>query len=1026
VTTKRSHNSFPLAESEERYRIVAETASDAIVTIDRDSIIQFANPGAERLFGHKVKDMLGQKLTMLMPEMIRPSHLSGIKHYLSTGERNLDWNNIETTALRKDGAEIPINISFGEYKSGDQHLFTAIIRDVTERKWAEERLLESEEDFRGLVEATTQYVWQLDERGNLHEFPQWWVELTGQGYEESRNYGWLEFIHPDDREQVKQAYVRALETQTQATLTLRLRDKDGNYKFFAARGVPLFREDGRFRKWICTLANINERMKAEHELRRSEERFRALVQASAQAVWTAERDGSSKELFEWFTELCGKPITSVDEIVRVMHPDDIEPSSRAWAKALEDRSLFDYVCRFLTRDGDYRYFASRGYPMFDADGNFRQWIGTFTDVTDKIRAQESLEKSEIHLRTIINSSPECIKVVDSRGRLIEMNRAGLAVVGAESFEQIDGQPALQLVAPEFRDQFAEMHSRVLNGSNESLEFEIIRLDGERRWVETHAVPLRDQRGNITSVLSVARDMTDRRAASEALVKSEERFRELFENANDLIYTHDLEGNFTSLNRAGETITGYTRDQALKLNIRDVVAPEYLEQAGRMTDTKLSGEAATAYETVIVRKDGRRIPIEVSTRLILENGVPAGVQGIARDVTERHESEEALRKSEEQLAQAQKLESIGRLAGGIAHDFNNMLTAINGYSELTLRRLSLDDPLRKNIEEIRKAGKRSADLTNQLLAFSRRQMLQPQIIDLNDTIEETAVMLRRLIGEDIELSMNLAGDIGRISADRGQLAQILVNLVVNSRDAIPETGSIIIETKNVNLDEGYSQKHFSISPGRYVMLAVSDTGHGIDEETRKHIFEPFFTTKETGKGTGLGLATVYGIVKQSGGNIWVYSEVDKGTTIKIYFPRVEDAAEINTTPLTTNDFRFGSEKILLVEDEEVVRSLAREVLESCGYSVTEARNGVEALEIVNNGELKIDMLMTDVVMPEMGGRELAEKLAGIYPKLKILFTSGYTDSAATRHGFLDEGANFLPKPFTFNDLAQKVREMLDAT
>jgi CheY-like chemotaxis protein len=288
------------------------------------------------------------------------------------------------------------------------------------------------------------------------------------------------------------------------------------------------------------------------------------------------------------------------------------------------------------------------------------------------------------------------------------------------------------------------------------------------------------------------------------------------------------------------------------------------------------------------------------------------------------------------------------------------------------------------------------------------------------------MLRRLIGEDIDLSIELTADLGRINADRGQLAQILVNLVVNSRDAIPETGSIVIETKNVNLDDGYSQQHVSVSPGPYVMLAVSDTGHGIDEETRKHIFEPFFTTKETGKGTGLGLATVYGIVKQSGGNIWVYSEVDRGTTVKIYFPRVEAAADIHTTPLTTNDFRFGSEKILLVEDEEVVRSLAREVLESCGYSVTEARNGVEALEIINSGELKIDMLMTDVVMPEMGGRELAEKLGGLYPNLKILFTSGYTDTAATRHGLLEEGANFLPKPFTFNDLAQKVREMLDGT
>ena len=395
-----------------------------------------------------------------------------------------------------------------------------------------------------------------------------------------------------------------------------------------------------------------------------------------------------------------------------------------------------------------------------------------------------------------------------------------------------------------------------------------------------------------------------------------------------------------------------------------------------------------------------------------------------DLTETKKAEEALRESQEQLVQSQKLESIGRLAGGIAHDFNNMLTAINGYSELALRKMPMDNPLRRNIEEIKKAGERSAELTNQLLAFSRRQMLQPRVIGVNHAISDTVVMLRRLIGEDIELTLNLDSDVGRVSADPGQFSQILVNLAVNSRDALPSGGSIVIETKNVELDGNYASNHIAVKPGKYVMIAVSDNGIGMDEETRSQIFEPFFTTKEVGKGTGLGLSTVYGIVKQSGGNIWVYSEPGHGTSFKIYFPLVEDEAAAAAARPISSTFRFGTETILLVEDEEVVRNLSYEVLCACGYRVVVAVNGIEALEIVEKLDHNIDLLMTDIVMPQIGGRELAEKLSEKYPKMHVLFTSGYTDSAAIRHGILNEGTNFLPKPFTFNELADMVRELLD--
>ena len=1044
------------------------------------------------------------------------------------------------------------DLSVGSAKAGIDALVTGDASDAARI----DALAESEEDYRGLVKAMTAYVWQLDERGNLKEFPRWWVDLTGQGYEESRNYGWTEFIHPEDREDVKEKYVIALETKTPVALTLRLRDKAGAYRWYAARGLPFFRPDGSFRKWICTLSDITERMVAEQELRASEERYRALVLASAQVVWTAREDGSSEDIYRWLSKLSGTKISSVAEIEALMHPEDIEPARAAWRRAAADRRIFEYICRFKTTEEVYRYFAARAVPMFDAGGVFRKWIGTFTDVSEQVEARQALERNEVHLRTIVEGSPECIKIHTVDSILLDMNRAGLDMIDADSLESAVGENIERfLTSDDDIQRFRRMSRKVLNGEPQSSEFKIRSLKGVERWVETHSVPMNEPGEGPRNILSVTRDITARKTSDEALRKSEESFRELVENANDLIYTHDLEGNFTSLNRAGERITGYPREEALKLNLKDVVAPEFLELAKRKTMEKIQGGAsATAYETEIVRKDGKRVTLDVSTRLVYEDGKPVGVQGIARDVTERREAQEALRKSEqllrvvtdtvpalityfdtglvcrfangyyldwtgksrgdvvgktlrevvsegsyagleaefqralageeftiernalleraghtgaepsflrvsyvpdrasdgsvlgayafvidltetklaqdalrrseEQLAQAQKLESIGRLAGGIAHDFNNMLTAINGYSELTLRKLDANDPLRRNIEEIRRAGARSAELTSQLLAFSRRQIMQPQILSLNHSIEETAVMLRRLIGEDIDLSLDLGTDIKMVNADPGQLAQILVNLVVNARDAIESKGSIVIETRGRTIDEAYARSHPGTRPGKYVMLAVSDDGVGMDEETRKYIFEPFFTTKDPGKGTGLGLATVYGIVKQSGGNIWVYSEKGHGTTIKVYFPAVEAASEIHRPPTASADFHFGHERILLVEDEAVVRNLAREVLESCGYTVMEAKNGRHALEVCDNGALEIDLLMTDVVMPEMGGRELADKIEVLYPKVKILFTSGYTDSAAVRQGILEEGTNFLPKPFTYDELAQKVRDLLD--
>jgi nitrogen-specific signal transduction histidine kinase/CheY-like chemotaxis protein len=393
-------------------------------------------------------------------------------------------------------------------------------------------------------------------------------------------------------------------------------------------------------------------------------------------------------------------------------------------------------------------------------------------------------------------------------------------------------------------------------------------------------------------------------------------------------------------------------------------------------------------------------------------------GVGTDITPR-------RQLEEQLRQSQKMEAVGRLAGGIAHDFNNVLTAILGYSQMLLTDLSEGDPRREDVREIEQAANRAATLTRQLLAFSRRQVLQPQVLDLNALVENLDKFLRRLIGEDIDLRVHASPDLWLVSADSGQVEQVIMNLAVNSRDAMPTGGKLTIETGNVVLDAAYAQRHIAVTPGEYVMLAVSDTGTGMDEETQARIFEPFFTTKASGKGTGLGLSTVYGIVKQSGGNIWVYSEVGRGTTIKIYLPResVSVLPPRQVRPETTD--LQGTETILLVEDEDPVRALAAKILRGLGYQVMEAKLGREAITIADAHDAGIDLLLTDVVMPGYSGADLARKLAESRPALKVLFMSGYTDEAIIHHGVLDANIAYLQKPFTPDVLAAKVREVLSS-
>jgi PAS domain S-box-containing protein len=515
-----------------------------------------------------------------------------------------------------------------------------------------------------------------------------------------------------------------------------------------------------------------------------------------------------------------------------------------------------------------------------------------------------------------------------------------------------------------------------------------------------------------------REIADRQRAEAALRASEARYRELYDNANDVIYTHDLEARFTSLNRAAERVFGYEPGEALGRSFLEVLAPDSMKHARRMIDRTIrDGAAPGVYELQAVARDGRRIALELSARVILTDGVPTGIQGIARDLSER-------KRLEARLQQLQKMEAVGRLAGGVAHDFNNLMMVVMGYADLMARRLEDGEPINGELGYIRQAAESATTLTRQLLAFSRQQVLQPAVLDVNTVVGGVEPMLHRLIGEDIELVCLSGARLGRVEADPGQLEQVIMNLVVNARDAMPRGGRLTIETADVERQPPFAA---AADPGhRVVMLAVRDSGQGMDAETQSHIFEPFFTTKETGKGTGLGLSTVYGIVQQHHGWIEVESAVGHGTTFRIFLPCTEKIAELDPAPDGAQRTPGGLETVLLVEDEPPVRSLVRAILGEYGYEVIEAGDGVDALALFERNAERVHLLLTDIVMPKMSGHALAARLGAMRPGLKVLYMSGYSGDVIGHYAGLESHAAYLQKPFAPEALARKVRDLLGET
>jgi PAS domain S-box-containing protein len=504
-----------------------------------------------------------------------------------------------------------------------------------------------------------------------------------------------------------------------------------------------------------------------------------------------------------------------------------------------------------------------------------------------------------------------------------------------------------------------------------------------------------------------------------------RLAAIVEFSDQAIISVDLSSKVTSWNGAAEALFGYRADEILGKPV-EILMPVHLRDEEAMLVTRVrAGAPVDNLEVVRLRKDGSPVEVRVSLSPLRDlDGRIVGVVAMARDLAERRRAEETVHRLREQLQHAQKLEAIGRLAGGIAHDFNNLLSIVLMYTTLALQDLPEDQAVRSYILEIRRAGQRAARLTQQLLAFSRQQVLQPRVLDLNETLASMRDMLQRLLGEDIELSLRTSNAVGRVSVDPSQIEQIILNLAVNARDAMLDGGQLTLETANVELDVGYAARHVGATPGPHVMIAVGDTGTGMDPATQARMFEPFFTTKEVGKGTGLGLSTVLGIVQQSGGHVSVHSEVGVGTSVKVYLPRTDREVEATLPQLPLSADMNGTETVLLVEDEGQVREVASTILRRAGYAVLTAQDGIEALALAEQHGAHIDVVVTDVVMPGMSGRQLVERLVPRWPELRVLFMSGYTDDAIVHHRVLEAGFEFLQKPIAPEVLLRRIREALD--
>ncbi len=860
--------------------------------------------------------------------------------------------------------------------------------------------------------------------------------------------------------------------------------KEGTFLTVEASASAILDERGKITGFLALQRDITARKQAEEKLRESEAGLAEAQRIAHIGNWewdiVSDRARWSEEMYRIFglDPSADGPMPNLEASLKRMHPDDRGAVEAAVKAAIEQGKPYTMDYRILRPDGTERIVHAHGEVTFDAARKPVRMVGIVQDITERRRAEERLRSVERRFSLAFNAGPEPMTISDlADSTYVDVNEAFLQVTGYRR-EEIIGKSSLALPFWAFPKQRRALQEQLQKGSVRDFEITFLTKSGEPRTGNLSAEVI--EVDGQPCLLAITQDITERKQAEVELKRLNRALRTISDCNQALVRAGDEPELLNKIcqilvERGGYRMAwvGYAVEDEGK-SVRPVAFAG--EEKGYLSTLKITwadeprgrGPTGTCIRTgrpAVVRhiqndpefapwrqealrrgfassiglpllSGGHKLGAlmlysadadafdtrEVDLLSELADDLAFGIVAL-RNRDERERAERVLKKTQEQFLQAQKMEAVGRLAGGVAHDFNNLLTVISGYADLLLDGTP-GSTQRNQLEEIKRAAERATSLTRQLLAFSRKQVITPRILNLNAVVTAAQDMLSRLLGEDIGLTTNLAPSLGHIKADPGQIEQVIMNLVVNARDAMPKGGRLMIETAHVNLDEEYARSHPYVEPGNYVLLALSDTGCGMDAETQSHIFEPFFTTKARGKGTGLGLSTVYGIIKQSGGHVNVYSEAGRGTTFKIYFKRVDEPVEAETPQAGPAASAAGTETILLVEDEPAVRTLAEETLRSSGYTVLAAGEYIEALALCNRHSGTIHLLVTDVIMPGLNGRELAECLHALRPQMRVLFISGYTADAIAHHGILDEGMAFLPKPFSPRDLLVKVRQTLD--
>ncbi len=999
--------------SRARYFDIYDLTPVGHVTVSEKGLILGVNLTAAALLGMNRGALVKRRLTQFILKNDQGTYYHHRKQIFETGAPRM----CELRLVKPDGALLWAQLDFSAEESPDGRVFChVVLQNISERKQAEKILKESEFQYRNLANAGLALIWTSGTDKLCNYFNDPWLKFTGRTLEQEIGNGWTEGVHPDDFDRRLETSVTAFDKRAPFEMEYRLCHASGEYRIILDLGTPNFNSDGEFIGYIGHCFDISRRKQIEESLRESEEKYRVLFNAFPLGITISDPSGNIVESNARAAELLGIP-KDVHEARRIdgsewriIRPDGTLMPAKEYpsVRALKENRLVDNVEMGIVKpEAEITWINVTAAPLLLENYGV---VITYNDITAYRKAERDYKTL---FREMLDGFALHEIICDASGepadyRFLDINPAFERMTGLKR-QDVLGKTVLQLL-PGIERYWIETYGKVA-------------LTGEPALFANYSVEL-DKHFEVTAFrpapnqfACIFADITESKRAENALRESEARFKALHNASFGGIAIHH-KGIILECNQGLSAITGYSTDELIGMNFLLLISETTRD---KVLNNIISG-SEKPYETIGVRKNNEEYPLRSEARNIPYKGESVRVVEL-RDITEQKLVEAEKNNLEVQLSQAQKMESVGRLAGGVAHDFNNMLGVIRGYTEIALEQIDPAQPLFADLQEVYKAAERSSDLTRQLLTFARKQTIAPKVIDLNETVEEMLKMLRRLIGEDIELLWKPGKNLGPVKVDPSQIDQLLTNLCVNARDAISGVGKITIETAAASVCDAYCANHAEFVPGEYVLLAVSDNGCGMDKETLGHVFEPFFTTKEMGRGTGLGLASVYGMVKQNNGFINVYSEPGHGTTFKVYLSRVavESAPRPEKAPGQLDE--NGHETILLVEDERAILRMTTMMLTRLGYTVVAAATPGEAIRLANEYNGRIDLIITDVVMPEMNGRELAENLSSHYPDLKLLFMSGYTASVIAHHGVLDEGVHFIQKPFSARDLAAKVRKAL---